>query len=183
MRRTLTLAATVVALIVALAPSSVAQAKLGPIRCHTIRCTQDRTVTRQWLDTDQLVTIVSRHSRPTNTRNSITAPWGRWHLVVAYIHRDPQTMTKSEWNQVAIGDKRVADVRELCGCIETATSYHRDWHGNDYKAYEYLTPVGNAFVFFRVNAAGDSIAGFQKDWCPGQPVVHIPTGDCQSAWN
>jgi len=96
--------------------------------------------------------------------------------------RDPQVLTKTEWNVVAIGDKRVDDVRRLCGCTESPTAYHFTFHGNDYKAYEYLTPVGKAFVFFRVNSTGQSIAGYQKDWCPGS-TVDIPTGDCQWAWN
>lgn len=58
---------------------------LGPITCGTQHCRQQVIIVRPWLDTDQTVTIVKRHTRPTEGRNSITPPWGRWHVVAGFI--------------------------------------------------------------------------------------------------
>lgn len=85
--------ALLVAAAVVLATSSSAAALdhqastrvLGPITCGTQRCHQLVTITRPWLDTSQQVTVIKRHGRPVEGRNSITPPWSRWHVQAAWI--------------------------------------------------------------------------------------------------
>lgn len=59
--------------------------ELGPIYCGTQVCHQHVTITKPWLDTDQVLTVVKGRTRPVEGRNSITPPWSRWHVLGGFI--------------------------------------------------------------------------------------------------
>lgn len=160
---------------------------LGPVECGQIRCHQLVTTTRPWLDTDQTVTVIRRHSRPVEGRNSITAPWGPFHLVVAYIGaspdartavepRDPAFMEKSEYIDVAEG-QTLARVKIICACSGAWNDNVVSHNGNAYHERWFLTPIGAAFVMFRMGSDGSWHVGFYKAWCPGD-TLQVEDGNC-----
>lgn len=97
----------------------------------------------------------------------------------APAHADPTTMNYSpEFVSVSAGQTK-AKVESNCVCTGVKTTYTVVHNGNSYTAWDYLTPVGNAYIMFRTNNTGDKIVGYLKYWCVS-PAGYWgqPDGNC-----
>lgn len=93
-------------------------------------------------------------------------------------HADPATMTHAEWGSVAEGMTK-AKVNSICGCLGSSNGNRAFANGITWHGFEYQTPVGNAFVYYRINAAGEYRVGYIKYWCPGFPTISVENGGCE----
>lgn len=57
----------------------------GPLYCGPTYCHRQVTITRPFLDTGATMVVVKTHARPVESRNSLPAPWGPWHVLWGYI--------------------------------------------------------------------------------------------------
>jgi hypothetical protein len=129
---------------------------LGPIECGSQRCHQSVTVTRPYLDTGQTVTLVKRHSRPTESRNSLTPPWGPWHLQVAYVSgsagaarvrpADPCFFSAPEFDAWYDGIRWGASLdtveNQYANCTGSWQLWGEVWNGHDTKLRVWPRPDG-----------------------------------------
>lgn len=93
------------------------------------------------------------------------------------VHRDPPMMSMSEFNANNPGQTK-AKVESNCGgCTAVNSGFSDPVNGNTYKAWEFLTGPGNAFVDFRFNGT-NWIVGHREFWCAYQPPLDIPSMDC-----
>ena len=89
---------------------------------------------------------------------------------------DPAMMTHAEWSNVNEGETK-ANVEAACSCSGQKNGLTYVRNGNTYTDFNYLTPVGEAFVYYRVGADGKWHVGFRKFWCPDWNG-YVETGDC-----
>jgi hypothetical protein len=63
-----------------------------------------------------------------------------------------------------------AKVGTICACSSTKTGQLAGRNGNTYWEWMYLTPTGEAFVYYRYGSDGAWHVGFRKYWCPGDTM-------------
>lgn len=79
---------------------------------------------------------------------------------------DPAMMNHDEWSAINEGQTK-ARVESDCACTGTWNGMTGTHNGNDYRQRYFLTPVGEAFVWFRFGSDNAYHVGWYTSWCPG----------------